>query len=137
MEILAVVKALLLENDDYKTALKGGVHIGKVDQNSQLPNLLVTMISGNNGWSHQGPVNLFDYRLRLFHRGSTAQQVSDLRKLAYAILQDYHLRPTYFEAYGIKITNIFHLNETGDYNDGAEVQRTIDDYRVVYRTTQN
>lgn len=128
MEILTVIKKVLEDNSGVSTLATGGIHLFKVPQNGQRPNIVLDLISGTDSWTQQGPMKFYDVRVRVICRGSDDNKVRELGKASFALLQN----GTGTE-YGIEITNIFHTMMTGDYQDAAEIYRQIDDYRVHYK----
>lgn len=108
----------------------GGIHFLEVPQSASRPNVMLMTVAGGDDWHHQGPDGLHQDMVRIYSRGDTFEQAATLADRVRRGINGF-----VGEAgiYGVTFDLIQHVNETGDYQDGAKVFRQIDDYRVTYR----
>lgn len=130
MEVLTALRQILLTNTNTAGAASGGIFLVQVGQNAARPNLMLMLVSGDDDWTHQGPDGLFQQIVRIYSRGDTVQEASELASAVREVLNGYVSASS---TYGVSIKLAQRTNSTGDYQDGAEVYRQIDDYRVTYR----
>lgn len=128
MIILTVLRARLLEIPAVVAAVPGGIHLVDVAQNSRRPNLALTLISGADDWTHQGPDGLNQDIVRIFSRGDTFEQAAKSGRLVKSALNGWT-----GSLFDVSVQLVQHTNRTGDYQDAAKVFRQIDDFRVTYR----
>ena len=129
MEILTVIRKIINDDAPASLAAVGGVHLYRIPQNSERPNVVLDLIGGSDSLTQQGPANFNDDRIRIACRGNTDEQAIVLAKKVHDVLQN----GTATE-YGITVTRIFHIFRTGDYDEKAGVYRQFDDYRIFYKT---
>ncbi len=129
MEILTVIKKIIIDDAAAGAAAVGGVHLYRIPQNSERPNVVLDLIGGSDSLTQQGPANFHDDRIRIACRGDTDEQAIVLARKVHDALHN----GTAAE-YGITVTRIFHIFRTGDYDDKADTYRQFDDYRIFYQT---
>ena len=127
MQILTVLKKMLADDVDVSTAAVGGIHIFVAPQDSNRPNVVLMLIGGRDEFTQQGPMNFHDARVRVYSRGNNDQETAELGRKAYNVLQ----YGTALE-YAITVKRIYHIFQTGDYDEKAKIFRQIDDFRVFY-----
>lgn len=128
MLVLTAIKKMIQDDTAANDLAVGGVHLFRAPQNGDRPNVVLGVIGGTDEWTQQGPMNFISGVIRVYQRGDTDRAAIELREAIYAVLQD-----GAGAEYGITIDRIFHVNQTGDYQDDAEIYRIIDDYRVKFR----
>lgn len=129
MKILTVLRKKLQDTSAVTTLAGGGIHMNEVPQNAERPNLMLMLVSGSDGWTHQGPDGLHQDIVRIYSRGDEMQDAGTLADAVITALNGW--AGTY---YGAAVALVQHVNRTGDYQDAAKVHRQIDDFRVTYRT---
>lgn len=129
MIVLTALRGALKADTSVSAAAAGGIHLLDIPQDSVRPNIMLMTVTGSDDWTHSGADGLHRDIVRIYSRGDTVQSAIELALLARAALNGL-ITSAY---YGVSIQLTQHINTTGDYQDGAEVFRQIDDYRVQYR----
>lgn len=128
MEILVALKEMMLLSEEVRNRLQGGVWLNRVDQNDKRPNIMLQLMGGADGMTHQGPDGLNRNTVRIYFRADNDKDAALLAKAAARFLHGYSGL-----AAGISVQLCQRTQSTSDFHDEATVQRQIDSYVVSWR----
>lgn len=127
MILLPALKGFL-KGTDVADLAQGGFWINHAENNVPRPNVIMQLMGGSDGMTHQGPDGLFRETVRIYSR---ADRDIDAARLGAAIKSRLH--GARFISEGIAVQLCRHANGLSDFNEQAKVQRQIDSYVVSWR----
>jgi len=129
MKILTAAKAILAAHPTVTLRRAGGIWIARVDQNDARPNLMLSLPSQDDDWTHQGPTGLYDANVLVHARGDTDEAAGLLGEAVKAALNNY-----IGAVYDMTIHQCRLLGVSSAYDDKAEVFIHTSDFRIVFRS---
>jgi len=127
MQLLATYKAALLAVPDVATKLKGGIMVGRVDQNALRPNILLEVPEQGGDYSHNGPVGLYDAHLKVTCRSEVDATAIALGDAVVLALQNW--RGT-LKGCAVQMTE--HFNTAFIFDEGNSVFCHVSEYTSFY-----
>lgn len=130
MQLLATYKAALLAVPDVATKLKGGIMIGRVDQNALRPHILLEVPEQGGDYSHSGPVGLYDAHLKVTCRSEVDASAIALGEAVILALQDFHGT---LKGCAVQMTE--HFDTAFTFDDSNSVFCHVSEYTAFYSRT--
>jgi hypothetical protein len=130
MLILVAYKAVLVATPAVNSKAAGGFFIGRVDQNTVRPNVLLESPESGQDYTHSGPVGLFDAHVRITARADTDQSAFLLGDAIARALQDYR-----GISQGCSIQMTEHFNSAPGYDDTAKVFTQTEEFTAYFTRT--
>lgn len=127
MEILKAVKAIMVGDTDYQAAVTS-TYIGAMPIEPVHPSVTLHLVTGTDDFTHDGPSGLEQDLIRIYSRGTSDKECSQVARAVHTLLQGY-----VGTVDGHAIQLIQHRNRNTSHDEQADVYRQIDDYRVHYR----
>lgn len=106
------------------------VFIGRVDQNTVRPNVLLEMPESGQDYSHSGPTGLFDAHVRITARADTDQAAFTLGEAIARRLQNWT-----GTANGCRVQMTEHFNSAAGYDDAAKVFTQVEEFTAYFTRT--
>lgn len=125
MLILAAYKTVIVGAPALIAANK--VFIGRVDQNTPRPNVLMEMVESGQDYSHSGPTGLFDAHVRITARADTDQDAFALGEAIARRLQNW-----IGTAMGCRVQMTEHFNSAQGYDDAAKVFTQTEEFTAYF-----
>lgn len=130
MLILVAYQNVLAAAPSVATLAGNRIFIGRVDQSTARPNVLLEMPEAGQDYSHSGPVGLFDAHVRITARADTDQTAFLLGEAIARALQGWT-----GTALGCAVQMTEHFNTMGGYDEGAKVFTQTEEFTAHFTRT--